>query len=661
MPMMDGMGPYGGSGPMTGMQQGMQRQDNDPMGRNVTNELLKKFSHFDSHRKRWDERSIKWYQQYVGWKKEIEKLKGKVANLHIPRTYQQVDTIRSRIVTAFFRNRPYCDFLAEPEGTDPESMRVSEDKANVAAALVDQQLEKNQIVSKFYDFVTSLLVFPAAIMSVGWKYEQDYVKKKMPQPEIIQHPLFGPQFTGRYILQIMENIETVWDDNEIQVVDYFDFWPDPDRSSLDSARGVFHREWLTEEELFQMLEWLRQQGEGIIYPIDWEKLGEAGSSLERGNRARLASIGMTSDSGQEIYSNTDDPQDKKNKEYMILHYWEDNRHAILVNKQQCVYDGPSPYWRHREKPFVFASYEPMPNEMYGMSAIQIISDLQEEENTQHNQRIDNVSRIINKGWIRRKGSDIPNSALVSYPGMILDVPDIHNDLKPIDMGNMPTAAYLEPDLIAQIMENTLATPPVIRGAESRRKETATTNILQNDNASMRFEVKIRLFESLGIKRLFRQMDMNNQQFIDASRLVKIGQDDAAQWRTVHPTELIGERDYMPSGADTDPGANKEVRREQLGQMIGQLMQYTQFLSSMGAPQIVNFEELIKEWIKTFDIRNSQKFLFSDEEMMQQMMAMMTMGGGIAPPGGMIPGMDRTIPNAMPNNPQMGVMQNIARG
>jgi len=264
--------------------------------------------------------------------------------------------------------------------------------------------------------------------------------------------MFGPQFTGRYIPQVVEGLATIWDDNELQNVDYFDFWSDPDRSFLDSARGVFHREWLTEEELFQALEWLRQLGEGTIYPVDWQKLRSAGDSLERGTDARLSSIGMTGSGKPEIYGKTDDPQDQKNKEYMILHYWEDNRHAIIVNKEQCVYDGPSPYWRHRKKPFIFTSYEAMPNEMYGMSAVQIISDLQEEENTQHNQRLDNVSMIINRGWIRRKGSDIPNSALVNYPRMILDVPDIHNDLKPIDMGNMPSAAYLEPDLIAQIME-----------------------------------------------------------------------------------------------------------------------------------------------------------------------------------------------------------------
>lgn len=578
------------------------------------------FNYFDSYRSQWDGIAIDGYKKFVGYKEESEEEKAARkrgeqtrSNLHIPRTYQIVDTIRSRMVMAFFQHYPYVEYIPQPSYQARYPLQQSEDKARIASALTNEQLRKNNIVAKFHDFITSLLIFPKGYIGVGWRYEEEHIKKKVPVPEIIQ-TRFGPQYTGRNTYQITENLETIWDDNEIVYIDYFDMWPDPAGTDLDDCRAVFHREFLTYEELVHKLEFLRWLGEGIVYLQDLQELWDLQGTvdIERGRDWRMSEIGLSNDK-LDIFANFDDDRLRKNAEFEILTYWEDNRQVITVNRQKTVYDGPSPYWRHRKKPFVAASYERLPGEFMGMSAVQIISDLQEEENTIHNQRSDNVNFIINKMWKVRRNADIDKSDLISRPHGIIEV-DRPDDVQEVEMSDVAASSFQQQNIISTMIENVLATPPVIQGAESRRSKTATETMRQTGNAGMRFDVKLALFKELDLKRLFKLMDMNNQQFIDGARLVKFNIDNAVKWRYINPDDLVGEFDYMPASANVDPAANKQVRREQLSTMM-------QFLLQAGVP-FVDYHKLIEEWIRSFDIENAEKYIIPKEQWQQQMLMQM---------------------------------------
>jgi len=587
--------------------------------REVFKEQMALFQYFDSYRSLYEDKAVDGYKKFIGYKEETEADReaeengeAKRSNIHIPRTYQIVDTIRARMVMVFFKNYPYFEFIPQPTQMERFSLQNSEKKAEVASALVNEQLKKNNIVAKYHDYITSTLIFPKGYMGVGWRYEEAYLKKKVPVPEIIQTP-YGPQYTGNSVYQVRESLETIWDDNEISNIDFFDFWPDPKGYDLDSCRGVFHREFLTFEELVERLKFLSFLNEGELYVSSPEELWEIqGEPVERGREKRMAEVGK-SDNGLDIFMNSKDENIKKNAEFEILTYWQDDRRIMTVNRKKTVYNGPSPYWRHRKKPFVAASYERLPNEFYGMSAVDIISDLQEEENAIHNQRSDNINFILNKMWKVRRGADIDPSELISRPGGIVYVNNME-DVDEFDMSDVAASSFTQHNIISSIMENTLATPPVIRGAESTKSKTATETIKQTGNAGMRFDIKIALFEDLDIKRLLYLMDMNNQQFIDSSRLVRLGVNEAMSWRTVNPGELIGEFDYRPASANIDPAANKEIRREQLTMMM-------QFLMQSGFPG-VDMYELMQEWLQSFDIENAEKFILPKDQWQRMQMMMM---------------------------------------
>lgn len=609
----------------------------------VTADLLAKFNYFDSYRKQWEDQAIDNYKLYRAWKDARSE---GLSNLHIPKTYEIIDTIRARLVKAFFGARPYLDFIPMPSASgNLQTLQINEEKAKVASALVDMQLEKNNITIKWYEFVTDLLIFPCAIMGVGWRYEVADVRTRVSEPEIVYDPYYGYVMTGRSIDRMVTSPQVVWDDNELVNIDWFDFWPDPKGRDIDSCRAVFHREVCTREELERKLSYLAQIREGTLYPVNLDAL-QGVTIVEDGKWERMNMVGYSSQD-QEIYLYGNNEKDTKNVRFELLHYWEDDRHAILINRAECVYDGPNPYWRHRKKPFIVEGYEPLPGEFYALSGVEIISDLQHELNSQHNQVMDNVNMLINRMWKRRRGADIDDNQLVSRPNGVVDL-DNMDDLQPLITGDMVNSAFITLQSNENQIESTLGTPPLVRGSAGGER-TATEAMAKNTNASIRFDVKMLLLENMGVKRLAKIMDMNNQQFISEQRLVNMSEGDSVQWRMVNPDEICGEFDYRPAGTAVDPAANKEVRREQLTNMMTFLMQTQN--------PYIDLYELTREWIQSFDIRNPQKFLIPQEVIQQQQMLQQMMMQGMA--GGGPPGAGPQVPN-MPQAAVSNQMQGVRR-
>src|SRR5690606_26933458 len=328
------------------------------------------------------------------------------------KTYEYLDSIRARIVKSFFSTRPYLEFIPRPfVGATPEIMAENAEKAKVASALVDEQLDRNNIKRKFYDFITSVLIFPAGIMSVGWRVEDRTVRIPIPRlanPIDVVYNGAQPEFVVEY----QEISERVRDDNEIQVVVYFDFWPDPRGYDIDSCRFVFQREWLSREQIEHKLTVLEEAGLGRVFPIDWEKVHSV-SSIQDGRYERMSAVGLAPETTDGFWA--DEKGVRIGLTYEVLHYWEDQRYAMLINRCELAYEGQNPYWNNGNKPFVVAGCETLTNEFCGMSAVLIIQHLQEELHDLRNQRIDHAGMVLNRMCKVRRGAGTDDSGLVWWP------------------------------------------------------------------------------------------------------------------------------------------------------------------------------------------------------------------------------------------------------
>lgn len=555
----------------------------------------------------YDDMAIEHYKQYLAYRDRVDS--GHIqnddgsttrSNLFIPRTYEQLDAWRARLVKSFFSSRPYVEFIPMPNtNADPEVIRQNEMKAKVAAANLDMQLEKNKIVKKYYDFITSVGIFPVGILGVGWRYETRKVLKRVPATGIYNQikSLFG----NKEILLNKEVEEVVWDDNEIVNIDYFDLWPDPRgrNSDVDTWRFAFQRELMTVEQLQQKLQWLKQSELGEVYDLEWDTLARHSANYEDGRDERQAQIGLTIERDDESYNEGD----KGKRLINCIHYWTGEEYGILVNEENLAYYGKTPYQRHKKIPFIVQSFEPLPNEVYGRSLCYWLYNLQEELNTIRNQRIDNVSLVLNRVMITQGDVD---DDLIMKPGARWRE-DFRDQIRWLDTPDVTGSSYREEEILKFDMENTVGTPAIARGVSSGN-QTATEVVTQNGNAAIRFDVKIQLYED-NVKELFKMMDLNSQQFTTRDKMIYLyGEEAANAWQMISPYDIQGEWDYRPTGSNIDPAANKEVRRQQLLQAIQTVVQ----LQLPG-----DVYELTKDLFSTFDFRNPQKYLPPKEQFEQQ--------------------------------------------
>ena len=121
----------------------------------VLSELLDRFTNADAYRRQYDQIATRCYKLYRAYQREAKRGR---SNLHIPRVYEQIDTLRSRIVKAFTSQRPYVEFIPKAKGQSLEELQMNEQKAKIASLLVDDQLEANDFKLKLYIFVNSYLI-----------------------------------------------------------------------------------------------------------------------------------------------------------------------------------------------------------------------------------------------------------------------------------------------------------------------------------------------------------------------------------------------------------------------------------------------------------------------------------------------------------------------
>lgn len=466
--------------------------------------ILQEFNYADSFRKQYEEPALRYYKQYAGYRDALSAEFTGRSNLHIPRTYEEIDTLRSRIIKTIFATRPYVDFVPRPSGYVPDGIEAKqyiemlEAKAKIAASKVDNQLDG--MLPAMYDFVTSLMIYPAAINAVGWKYETRIIKETVQQP--VYEPVYNPDaginidtVTGYEDKEVLNEV-IVYDDNEIKNVDFFDFWPDPRGTNLDNMRFCFHREWLTKDELKDYLTWMEKVKAGTVFwPDDWDSIAGAGVNIEDGRISRQAVIGLQAETEQGYWEKPSDGY-----LYEVLHRWSKTSHSLLINRHTVIFEGDNPYSKHGKLPFISAVFDPLPGEFYGLSACALLEHLQEELNTTRNQRIDNVSFILNRMWKVRNGADIDESELISKPAGIIHV-DNPDDVTELDTKlTVGPDSYKEEEILKLDMENAVGVPGVVRGASDTNEQTATEVVTKSSSAGIRFDAKIMLFEAMSINR-----------------------------------------------------------------------------------------------------------------------------------------------------------------
>ena len=261
---------------------------------------------------------------------------------------------------------------------------------------------------------------------------------------------------------------------------------------------------------------------------------------------------------------------------------------------------PSPYY-HGKDPFVFTRYTIVPGEVYGVGALEPALPLQFLINTFTNQKVDELSIIINGMFKYVDDGVIDTENLVSEPGACFEVGDIGN-LEAIAPSQAVALAYTEvADLERKFEEATGALKLVVGGAQATGDRTTATEVMaitQSGNA--RFNETLAHVENTALAPSLRLYVSNAAQFMEANFVVKaVGEDEAEEWLAISKEDVQGNYSIRPGGSRLV--GVRELR-------LRNLMQYAQVVGQIEA--ISNR----MDWEK-FDRKIWRELGFDDDESM----------------------------------------------
>lgn len=559
---------------------------------------------------RWRDSGYKdlWLRCYKRWRNYVDQLidpetkkKAERSNISIPYTFVQVETVLPRLIMTLLASRPYVS-IKDREPSDLPNAEKNE-------TLLDWQMnERMDFRAQLATGIKECCIYGTCVAFVNWRFEQKKVIKKQLAPvmdEETQEPLMS---NGHPVQdwQPQQVDEILYDDPEAKFIDIGLFFVDPNASTIEDARYCGHITHETKESLQKMVEL-------GAYQIDWDKVPKE-DSRNQARDYRMSSVGLPTGKEQE---SSDDYL------YEVIHYWEDNKHAVILNRKYLAADGENPYW-HKRKPYKKAHYIEVPHEFYGMGIVEAIEDLQDELNVERNMRIDFRAFVLRRMWKVRKGADINRKQLRWRQGGIVEVDDM-NDVQELNVQDIPNSTFNQEEVIKRDIQDATGAHDVVMGT-SAQNETATGTMTRDNNASMRFKLIISNLEKellVGIARLMVQL---NQQFVDDTRVLRVTGDNGDSWSEIAPEEIQGEFDFIAAGTSVEPLANKEAfkqRMVELYQVAGNDPIYQQFPEKR-----IN---LLRKVFESFGIKDTESLLPTEQELLQMQQAQ------IPPQPGEIPG------------------------
>lgn len=546
------------------------------------------------------------------------------SNLFIPHTFSTIEQILPNLVAGIFGSMPV--FSVSPR------RRQDVVNAKVTEAMVQYQTEERFLQDKLFDVIKDSMIYGSGILKGQWiEEEQNYM---------------GVKYEG------YEGPEPVY-------VSPFTFYPDPHATGMDDAEYVCENYFVT---MTKLEEWDennivgRGAGGQSLKQID-----ELGSDPDKDDPRlrRLQKIGDLNSTGYH-----DDTRDFVE----IVEYWEDDRVVMLANDNTVIRNEENPYASKRKPYFNFKDYS-MGDEFFGIGEVEMIQDLQEEVNTQRNQRIDVRSLNLNPIVQVSPGSMIDNDDIVFEPGRIWRIEP--GMAQPFALPDTGTPSVEEEQIATQNIKETTSVTDIVRGQSTQTTPTTATGVNRLDQrASTRFNMKIRNYEK-PLVQYIKHSVVISRQFYDGVQEVRmtgnVEEYEDIVDRAGGYTFLSFEDGQIMPFVDVSIKGARSITEQQRQQRYLQVLQIGgQFASEF------NVQEVLKRLFDSMGVKDVDKILSISEEQIRRMQALQSRSQGReqgpsgaleeAPPEGAGTRRDNegNTERAGPPNPAIAEMEQAAR-
>lgn len=585
-------------------------------------------------RRQYDIRRAHYYRQYLGQRDDRLYADNvtKRSNTFVPYPFSNVETIVSRVMDAFFSMEEWFEVKEDP----PYSSSEQADQMQLG---LQRKLHKAQIIPHIEEFIRNSCIYGFAGIKLDWDFSYDVVT--VPKPIYAQEPILDkmsgqpvmdPQsgqpanqnildpMTGQPILLdvVPEQQMVPKACPRFTSIDIYDLMVDPDGAYVAHLTERTWRDLRTEFETHPER----------FFPEGMEKLKSRINNEEDPDEIviRLAEFWNQNDNTWTIMTFGEDPEGISFKDLRASFRataYSPYKRRMYGGETIMLWDGDNPF-SHKRCPILYTSFIKLPNEVFGLGAVEIITDLSESLNRFVNMINDNWNIGINHRYAYDINAEIDHEALDNFniPGGKVGVVGNPNEvIFPLPQFTPASQDYQILDLFKGMIEMSSGVTDFYQkgtgGSGGNKTATGIQQIIGETN--YRLKTFIRNLELDILQPTLEMCASMIQQFVDEPFSVgnpKGGQMGQPQSMMIDPKQLVGTYQYNIVAANY--ATSKVVRQRNMMALANIIAQ----------SPYVNEYVALKELLKVFEVKHIDQLLKSPEqvqmEQQQQMQQQMQM-------------------------------------
>lgn len=554
------------------------------------------FHHLEYLRNKW----LILYRLYRG--ESINEFSYGRLQQHSPEPFKGVETAHPRIMRTLFGQQRWFRLTGIEKEHDKN--------ADAQEALIRDQLRDTNFKAKTEKFVRDALIYGTAIQKCYWKQEVDEVMfreaRKVPSKRL--------STATEIELEEERREELVFDGNNIENVEIFDFMISPSANSIEEA------DWCADRRLMSAME-VQKMGE-LGY---WKNLDQ----LEDRPGVNDPTFGDEFKERKSYSYGVFDPREAAETPHIPYYTVEDWYIPIDLKEENGRFetklcnvvvidpDGLNviarvtelPFW-HRQKPYQAFRPISLTNEFYGIGIIEMIARMSRELDMKRNLHMAATQLEANPMWLLSDAANVPDGQLTIAPGHTIRVPDIQNSIAPLHVPKVSSAALEAENVLKMDIRETMGTTSPSMGANSPSggSKTATQHTSEIDQTNMRISNMIFNYEEQVVKPMIHQMCWNNQQFQSYRKVVRdygavgVGFKDRY---IVSPEDLLGR--FIVEPLASFRVTTKQTQVQQLVNLLDRAMPINQ----MYGPDTIDIPGLLAHIMEFgFEMRDVDDFIQS---------------------------------------------------
>lgn len=492
--------------------------------------------------------------------------------IHTGKGYDLVETVNSYLQAAFFPNLDWFELEpASPMGGEDWNQKLRRVKSLIRKKLTEACFED------WWDiYCRQICVVGTSVLAMPWRYDAKPIKKNVR----VRQP------SGDFQYHIVEVPRVLYNGLDIEVIDMFDFFMNPDENFNSYVKGACVRR--IRKKRSEVLSLIRS---GVYLLGDEDKVRTCNKSTVIDYDSDQDRQDMKNMLGLEYYSSE---TNNLNDTIELWEYWGDltlsdveykdvvvtivDNHLLMVEQ--------NPFWDG--KPFIVGTYLNTQGSPYGVGLLQPVIGQLHQMFIIQNHRLDiseitinPMYQVVNDGIL-----DIEN--FYSSPGRVLEVEAIGN-VAPIPIEKDNSISVQDESLLEQRIDKTTGVGAYlgVNAGRDAERVTAAEVQAQRDAGGNRLNRVHSHIEQTSLFYFLKKMYAHLQQFVTEDETVKTqgepGKGIAYDFWAVGVEELWDDYDIYPLGANHVADKETELRNA------------TDFTSIMSSnpelAQRVNWDEL----------------------------------------------------------------------